>query len=153
MHVFNNPTLYGISSFKILSDTQVWPVWVIVHCPYASLYGVGICLDFQFHPFICGLSITSKLAAGIQRWMGYTICLDKQSQPAQLHWAIYNYMQTNSRHYSHWWMKVTKSGGANWLTKQYFYYKKIKILWSTQKTGGVQPHSSTLSAAYDCSGQ
>ena len=74
--------LYGISSFKILSDTQVWSVWVIVHCPYASLYGVGICLDFQSHPFICGLSITSKLAADhswdTQRWMGYTICLHKQ---------------------------------------------------------------------------
>ena len=98
--------LYGISSFKILSDTQVWPVWVIVHCPYASLYGVGICLDFQSHPFICGLSITSKLAADhswdTQRWMGYTICLHKQNQLAHLHRAIYNYMHTNSRHCSHW---------------------------------------------------
>ena len=33
-----------------------------------------------------------------------------------------------------WQRKVTKSGGANELTKQYFIGKN-KILWSTQKSG------------------
>ena len=28
--------------------------------------------------------------------------------------------------HKHWWRKVPKSGGVNQLTKQYFYYKKLK---------------------------
>ena len=46
----------------------------------------------------------------------------------------------------HWHKKVTKSHGANQLTKQYLYCKKVKILWSTLKSVGLQPHNPTLSA-------
>ena len=50
----------------------------------------------------------------------------------------------------HWQRKMTKSGGANLLTKQYFYCKNLKSYGALLNEMGLQPHSPTLSAAYTC---
>ena len=48
----------------------------------------------------------------------------------------------------HWRRKVTKSGGANLLTKQYFYCKKLKSYGALLYEVRLQPHSPTPSTAY-----
>ena len=47
--------------------------------------------------------------------------------------------------YAHWWRKVTKSGGANLLTKQYFYCKKLNPMEHPEMRWGCSPIATPFS--------